>query len=126
MTDTSAERIFDVAIVGGGPAGLSAAIWAGRDLHSVVLVDSGDPRNWETQKINGYLGLPDITPPEIRGRARDTCRGLGVVLVDSMVLRVEQRSDEDFLLCLQGGDHIRSRRLLLAIGLRDVWPEVAG
>ena len=54
------ERTYDVAIVGGGPAGLSAAIWLGRYLHSVVLVDSGDPRNWETRGINGYLGLPGI------------------------------------------------------------------
>jgi thioredoxin reductase (NADPH) len=126
MAGTSNERLFDIAIVGGGPAGLSAAVWAARYLHSVVLIDSGDPRNWETRTINGYLGLAGVSPPELRGRGRDNCRELGVDLIDGSVLRAEQRNDEDFLLCLEGGDRITSRRLLLAIGLRDVWPEVAG
>ena len=63
----SDENIYDVVIVGGGPAGLSAAIWLGRYLHSVALIDSGDPRNWETHGINGYLGLPGIRPAQLRG-----------------------------------------------------------
>jgi thioredoxin reductase len=56
------EKMYDVAIIGGGPAGLSAAVWLSRYLHSVILVDSGDPRNWETRGINGYLGLPGARP----------------------------------------------------------------
>ena len=117
---------FDIAIVGGGPAGLSAAIWSARYLHSVALVDSGDPRNWETRGINGYLGLEGIRPPDLRARGRETCRGLGVELVDAIVLRVEKRDDEHFDLRLSGGERVTSRRLLLAIGVRDVWPEIPG
>ena len=56
---------YDVVIVGGGPAGLSAAIWLGRYLHRVALIDSGDPRNWETRGVNGYLGLPEIRPADL-------------------------------------------------------------
>jgi thioredoxin reductase len=59
---------FDVAIVGGGPAGLSASLFLARYLHSVVLIDSGDPRNWETRGINAYLGLPSVRPAELRAR----------------------------------------------------------
>ncbi len=40
------EQDFDVAVVGGGPAGLTAALFLARYLHSVVVIDSGDPRNW--------------------------------------------------------------------------------
>lgn len=126
MTNTRDDRRFEIGIVGGGPAGLSAAIWSARYLHSVAVVDSGDPRNWETRGINGYLGLAGVGPPDLRARGRDVCRSLGVELVDAIVLRVEQRADEEFVICLEGGGRTIVRRLLLAIGVRDVWPEIPG
>ena len=122
----AADEPYDVAIVGGGPAGLSAGWWLARYLHSVVLVDSGDPRNWETRGINGYLGLPGVLPAELRGRGRDECRAHGVLLVDGCVDLVERRGEEEFALTLAGGRSIRARRLLLAIGLKDVWPSIPG
>jgi thioredoxin reductase len=123
---SGARSHYDIAIVGGGPAGLSAAVWSARYLHSVVVVDSGDPRNWETHGVNGYLGLEGIRPPALRERGRETCRSLGVDLVDAIVLRVDKHDDERFEICVSGGDKITSRRLLLAIGVRDVWPDIPG
>jgi thioredoxin reductase len=120
------ETKVDIAIVGGGPAGLSAGVWCARYLHSVTVVDSGDPRNAETLKINGFLGLDPVTPAALRTRGRETCRQLGVNLIDGSVLRAEKHDDDRFLLCLEGGDRMFARRLLLAIGLRDVWPDVPG
>jgi thioredoxin reductase (NADPH) len=117
---------YDVAIVGGGPAGLSAGLWTARYLHSVVVVDSGDPRNWETRGVNGYLGLSPITPPELRGRGRDECRKYGATLLDTTVETIAHGSEDEFLLSLSGGDRVRARRLLLAYGLRDVWPQIPG
>lgn len=126
-SDSSADdTLFDVAIVGGGAAGLSAAIWLGRYLHSVVLVDSGDPRNWETYGINGYLGLPGIRPPELRGAGRDECRKLGVTLVDAVALKAKKVDDDRFVVSVEGGDVFQARRLLIAIGIRDIWPDVPG
>ena len=92
------ERIYDVAIVGGGPAGLSAAIWLGRYLHDVVVVDSGDPRNWETHGINGYLGLPGVRPAELRGAGRDEARKYGATLIDGFAVRARKESDDRFVL----------------------------
>ncbi|CAA9315866.1 MAG: hypothetical protein AVDCRST_MAG40-1230 [uncultured Gemmatimonadaceae bacterium] len=143
---------YDVAIVGGGPAGLSAAIWLGRYLHRVALVDSGDPRNWETRGINGYLGLPGIKPAELRGAGREECKKYGVELIDGFVVRARQDDDERFVLEYEplattkaeenrrgpgtprrpedndarDCETIVARRLLLAIGLKDVWPRIEG
>jgi thioredoxin reductase len=147
------EHIFDVAIVGGGPAGLSAAIWLGRYLHSVVVLDSGDPRNWETRGVNGYLGLPGIRPAELRKAGRDEARQYDVELVDGYVIRARAESDDRFVVDYDPMEETKAsvdgvgpgrprapddnvpcertrtlvaRRLLLAIGLKDVWPRVDG
>ncbi|MES2523977.1 MAG: NAD(P)/FAD-dependent oxidoreductase [Gemmatimonadota bacterium] len=120
------SRIYDIGIIGGGPAGLSAAIWSARYGHDVVLVDSGDPRNWETRGVNGYLGLPGVRPAELRGRGRDELLGYGVNLIDATVLHVEQNADDLLTLRIEGGQSVRAQRLLLAIGMRDVWPDIPG
>ncbi len=117
---------YEVAIVGGGPAGLSAAIWLGRYLHSVVVVDAGDPRNWETRGIHGYLGLEGVTPAELRGRGRDDARRFGATLIDAAVTHAAKTDDDDFELWLDSGATIRASRILLAIGVHDVWPDVPG
>jgi thioredoxin reductase len=120
------DQVYDVAIVGGGPAGLSAAIWLARYLHSVVLVDSGDPRNWETRGVNGFLGHPGIRPADLRAMGRDECRKHGVELVDAIVDTVHRDGDERFEVRPATGRTIVGRRLLLAIGLRDLWPDIPG
>lgn len=128
MSDASGDVLgrYDLAIVGGGPAGLTAGLWTARYLHRVVVIDSGDPRNWETRGINGYLGHAGITPPELRGIGRDECRKYGATLLDGLVLTAEKIDEDHFELALEGGKRLISRRLLLAYGLRDVWPEIPG
>ena len=122
----TASTPWDVGIIGGGPAGLSASIWLSRYLHSVLLVDSGDPRNWETRGVNGFLGHPGIRPAELRGLGRDEARKHGAELVDAVCDTVEQLDEETFELVLADGAKHRARRLLLAIGLKDVWPDIEG
>ena len=117
--------VYDVAIVGGGPAGLTAAQWLGRYLRRVVVVDSGDPRNWQTRGINGYLGLPGVTPAALRGAGRDEARRWGAELVDGCVERVTPEG-ERFRVLLENGGTIESRRLLLAYGVKDIWPDIPG
>ena len=120
------EQYYDVAIIGGGPAGLSAADWLARYLHRVILIDSGDPRNWETRGVNGFLGSPGVRPSELRGRGREQARAHGVELVDALCERVVCKDEEHFQLLLGDGRPVDARRVLLAIGLKDVWPDVPG
>ncbi len=119
-------QLYDVAIIGGGPAGLSAADWLARYRHRVILVDSGDPRNWETRGVNGFLGSPGVRPAELRGRGREEARAQGVELVDALCERVVCQDEEHFQLLLGDGRPVDARRVLLAIGLKDVWPDVPG
>lgn len=125
-TKTSDEDVYDVAIVGGGPAGLSAALWLARYLHSVVVIDSGEPRNWETRGVNGFLGSQGIKSPDLRRRGREDAERFGAELVAAVVDEVDNVNGERFVLTLQSGDKIESRRLLLAIGIKDVWPRIPG
>src|ERR1043166_5423127 len=118
--------LYDIAIVGGGPAGLSAGVWSARYLHRTVVIDSGDPRNWETRGVNGFLGLPKITPAELRGLGRTECRSYGVELLDTAVASISHDAKDDFILKLATGAKLQAHRLLLAYGLRDVWPEIPG
>ena len=80
----TAQR-YDVAVVGGGPAGLCAALWLARYLHKVVVVDSGDPRNWETRGINGFLGHQGIRSPDLRAIGRAEGAKYGAEFVSGIV-----------------------------------------
>jgi len=126
MSINALDVAYDVAIVGGGPAGLTAAMWLGRYLRRVVLVDSGDPRNWQTRGVNGYLGLPDVTPAALRGAGRREARRYGAELIDGCVESIAQRKAGGFDVALEGGQALASRRVLLAYGVKDIWPEIPG
>lgn len=117
---------YDVAVVGAGPAGLCAALWLARYLHKVVVVDSGDPRNWETRGINGYLGHQGIKSPELRKIGRQECAEYGVEFVGGIVDEAVNETGELFAICLRGGTIIEAQRILLAIGIKDVWPAIPG
>ena len=120
------EQHYDVSVVGAGPAGLCAALWLARYLHRVVLVDSGDPRNWETRGINGYLGHQGIRSPELRALGQAECEKFGVDFVDGIVDTAIDEPGELFAIQLRGGTTIKARRILLAIGIKDFWPDIPG
>ncbi|HWL39626.1 MAG TPA: NAD(P)/FAD-dependent oxidoreductase [Gemmatimonadaceae bacterium] len=120
------DQRFDVAVIGAGPAGLAAGLWLARYLHTVVVVDSGDPRNWETRGINGYLGHQGIRSPDLRRIGRDECAQFGVEFVNGIVDRATNETGELFAIQLRDGAMMEARRILLAIGIKDVWPDIPG
>jgi thioredoxin reductase len=101
-------------------------MWLARYLHSVVVIDSGDPRNWETRGVNAFLGSHGIRSPELRAKGRADAESFGAELVDDTVTKVQNTNSERFVLDLQNGRTIDARRLLLAIGIKDVWPRIPG
>jgi len=117
---------FDVVVVGGGPAGLSAALWLARYLHHVVVIDSGDPRNWETRGVNGFLGHQGIRSPELREIGRAEGAAFGVQFVSGIVDTAENETGDLFTVRLRDGSSMDGRRILLAIGIKDVWPAIPG
>lgn len=115
----------DVLVVGGGPAGLSAATWLGRYRRSAVVVDDGRPRNRWTTATHGYLGADPVDPKELIGRARrDVARYPAVRLVTGRVHAV--RADDDGFTADVDGQPCRFRRVILANGVADRFPDVDG
>lgn len=116
----------EVAIVGGGPAGLSAALILGRCRRDVVLLDSRKYRNADAHAMHGYLTRDGTPPDELRRLAREElARYPSVELRDATVVDA-RRDGGAWILEIERGPPVTARALLLATGLVDVLPELPG
>lgn len=117
---------YDVAIIGGGPAGLSAALVLGRCRRRVILLDHGRPRNYAAVEMHGYLGHDCIPPTKLRELGRAECRRYGVELVDAEATGVClcNETPSEFEVQVAGRGPLTARKLLLATGVRDVLPKI--
>ena len=115
----------DVVIVGGGPAGLSAALWMGRYRRRTVVLDTGEGRNRYAVAAHGYLGHDGWDPEDIRAAGRrDVGRYDTVRFMVSAATAIE-KTEGGFE--VQTGDGtLLSRRILLALGVTDVTPAIPG
>jgi thioredoxin reductase len=119
--------MIDVIIVGGGPAGLSAALMLGRCRRSVVVFDTNQPRNAATQAVHGFLTRDGIPPREFLRMAREELRQYETVSIrDAEVVAAECQPEACFSVSLAGGERVRSRKLLLATGVEDKLPQIDG
>lgn len=115
----------DVLVVGGGPAGLSAATWLGRYRRSALVVDDGRPRNRWTTLTHGYLGSDPVDPKELVAEARRDLRKYPSVRFQTG--RVHGvRQDGDGFTADVDGQPCRFRRVVLANGVADRFPDVEG
>lgn len=120
------DIVWDAIIVGGGPAGLSAALVLGRCRRNVLVCDTGLHRNRHAREMHAFLTRDGIPPAEFLGRARqDLQRYAGVELRRCTVQRAESEG-RGFAVVLADGSRLRCRKLLLATGVRDELPPLAG
>ena len=83
--------MYDVVIVGGGPAGLSAALVLGRARRKVAVVDSGEPRNAAAHESHGFLTRDGMPPAELLRLGREEITGYGVEVLDDRVVSAVER-----------------------------------
>ncbi|TQM25581.1 NAD(P)/FAD-dependent oxidoreductase [Nocardia bhagyanarayanae] len=121
------KGIHDVVVVGGGAAGLSAALVLSRARRRVAVVRGGAPRNAPATHMHGFLSRDGLPPGELLTIGAAEVAGYGGELLDDEVIGAEKNEDTgEFTLHLAGGGRLRTRRVLVATGLRDVLPDLPG
>jgi thioredoxin reductase len=121
MTDT-----YEVVVVGGGAAGLSAALVLGRARRRVLVVDAGEPRNAPAAHMQGYLSRDGMPPAEFLAEGHREVERYGVELVRDRAVDVARDDAGEFDVTLAGGRTAHGRRLVIATGLVDELPPVPG
>lgn len=124
---------YDVIIIGGGPAGLSAALILGRSCRNAVLIDAGEPRNAAAHEIHGLLGRDTTNPRDLVRDGRKELAKYGVAIIDDAVTSAEklpissgQRFRTSFVVTTERGHLVRGRKLLFGTGMRDELPDLTG
>jgi thioredoxin reductase len=117
-----ATTTYDVAIVGGGAAGLSAALVLGRARRRVVVIDAGEPRNAPASHMHGFLSRDGMPPTELLVAGRAEAAAYGVEFVSGRVVSIEP----GFSVSLAQGEPLEARRILIATGATDELPSIPG
>jgi thioredoxin reductase len=121
--------LFDCAIIGGGPAGLNAALILGRARRNVILLDNNTPRNAITQESHGFITRDGIKPKEFREIAhKELGRYPSVIFAKREVTSVIKNNSNDGLsfelLTSENDERYQSKTIIIATGLKDVLPNI--
>jgi thioredoxin reductase len=117
---------YDVAVIGGGAAGLSAALVLARAGRRVLVVDAGSPRNAPAAHMHGFLSRDGLPPGELLALGRNEVEGYGGEMLAGTVTDLVRNGGSGFWVLLEGGRRVSARRLLVTTGLRDELPDIPG
>ena len=117
---------YEVTVIGGGAAGLSAALVLSRARRRVLVVDAGEPRNAPAAHLHGYLSRDGFAPAELLSIGRQEVTSYGGEIARDTVSDVAADGTGGFAVLLSGGARVSTRRVLVATGLRDGLPDIAG
>lgn len=116
---------WDVVVIGGGSAGLSAALMLGRARRRVLVLDAGAPRNRFTAHMHGSLGHDGKSPVELLATGRGEVEGHGGVVWNATALTTRREGD-GFAIETTDARIVMARTILVATGARDELPEIDG
>jgi thioredoxin reductase len=123
--NSNQEKVFDVAIIGGGFAGLSAALLLGRYIRPTIIFDSGNTRNSVTRQVHGYLGYENVCPKQLIKKAwKDTIQYKSIKVINEKVEKVHKHKDSFLLMTDRGGSPIKCKYVIIATGIEDIKPNI--
>ncbi|KLU56365.1 pyridine nucleotide-disulfide oxidoreductase [Paenibacillus sp. VT-400] len=120
------NQLLDVLIIGGGPAGLNAALVLGRARKNVVVIDDETPRNWVTRETHGFVTRDGASPREFRKAAKEQIAAYPSVQFASDTATAITGSDGDFVVKTTQGASYRTKKILFAVGKKDLPLEING
>lgn len=126
QTDQQNQTLYDVVIVGAGPAGLNAALILGRCRRRVLLCDTGRPRNAASHSLHGFLSRDGIDPYKLLHLGRTQLRPYSTVEFRRIEVTDAVYADTHFAISLADGSCVHARKLLLATGVVDELPPLQG
>lgn len=118
--------MFDVIIIGGGAAGLSAGLILGRFRRSVMICDNRQPRNAKSTGVHGFLSRDGILPQELLHIAREQLTPHSTVQFSSQTVVDIVQADSHFLVHFQDGTSAPTKKILFATGVKDILPPIDG
>jgi thioredoxin reductase len=120
------SKLYDVLIIGGGPAGLSMASTLARQVYSVLILDSGIYRNAPTKHMHNVLGFDHVDPASFRAKAREDLKNrYSSVEFQSATIATVRKTDEGIFEAVdKEGTVYKGRKLGLGTGVRDVFEDL--
>ena len=120
------DRVHDTVVVGGGPAGLSAALVLGRCMRYALVCDDGRYRNAKSGALHCYMGHDGIRPAELLERARTQLKPYDTISTVHRSVTIIKRGDHLFVLEFKTGASVRARTIIVATGVVDELPAIPG